>query len=210
VVAAERLVRTMTTEDVLARFSAPGAAPLFVLALLLPTIVHCTAALALSTVLSTARAGDGFGLRGYDGLRIAHVWNVGDALANGRYLETLRSGAALVAELDPPPRGVFTLDFVNPFTSITGLAPPRGDTAWQHWGRNVNEYAYVPPEVMLGAVDVVMEPKVAIEVITGDNLRKLYASYLEEQFEVVRETDDWRLHRRRAPPGPAAAAAPPG
>ncbi len=206
VVAAERLVRTMTTEDVVQRFSIPGAAPLLMLALILPTIVHAAATLALSATLATARVGEPFGLRNYDGLRHAFVWNPGDAFSNGRYLATLREGAAALAAMDPPPRGVFTLDFVNPFSSAADLPPPRGDTAWQHWGRNVNEYAFVPPEDLFRSVDVVMEPKVAIEGITGDNLRRIYDAYLTEHFEIARETTDWRIHRRTRPDAPAANA----
>jgi hypothetical protein len=204
VVAAERLVRTMTTEDLARPFSIPGAAPLLMLAFVLPTVVHCTAALALSTALSTARYGEPFGLRNYDGLRFAFIWNPGDAFANGRYLATLREGVAILSAMDPAPKGVFTLDFVNPFSSAANLAPPRGDPAWQHWGRNVNDYAFVPPGQLFRHVEVVMEPRVPIEGITGDNLRQIYGTYLAEHYEPVRETADWRVYRRSNPP-PAVA-----
>ncbi|HYF55550.1 MAG TPA: hypothetical protein VEA41_14940 [Salinarimonas sp.] len=196
-VAAERLMRAAGPEDALARVSVPAGMPLMMLALLLPTIVHCVAALGISAVLSATRAGDSFGIRPYEGLRIAVGMNIGDAIGNGRYLATLRSGVALLEELEPKPKGVATLDFVNPFSSAVGLQPPRGDTAWQHWGRNVNEHAFVPAERMFREVEVVMEPKVAIEGITGDNLRLVYGPYLAEHFETVRETEDWRVLRRR-------------
>ncbi|KAA2234969.1 hypothetical protein [Salinarimonas soli] len=206
VVAAERLMRTMTPEDVLAPVSMAGAAPILMLALILPTIVHATATLALSTTLSAARAGEPFGLRNYEGARLAFVWNPGDAAANGRYLATLREGVGLLTRMDPPPHGVFTLDFVNPFSSAANLAPPQGDTAWQHWGRNVNEYAFVPPDELFRAIEVVMEPKAAIEGVTGDNLRQIYGAYLAENYALAEETGDWRVFRRNPPDRPAANA----
>lgn len=205
-VAGERLMRSMGTDDVLRRVSIPGAVPLLMLALVLPTIVHNSAALTLSTALSAARAGEPFGLRNYEGLRFAFIWNPGDAVSNGRYLATLREGAAILEAMDPKPRGVFTLDFVNPFSSAAGLEPPRGDPAWQHWGRNVNEHAFIPPESLFRHVDVVMEPRVAIEGITGDNLRQIYGAYLAEHYELERETADWRVFRRAQPKAPPAAA----
>jgi hypothetical protein len=42
----------------------------------------------------------------------------------------------------------------------------------------VNEFAFIPPDEMFGDVEVVMEPKVAIEGVTGDNLRRIYGPYI--------------------------------
>ena len=200
-VAAELLVRTMTPEDMLRRFSAPAAAPFLLVLLLLPTITHCAAALGLHAALATTRAGEEFTFPNYRGLRLAFVWQRLDHTSNARYLATLREGAALLERMEPKPKGVFVLDFVAPFSSLAGLVPPRGDSAWQHWGRNVNEFAFIPPEQMFGDVEVVMEPKVAIEGVTGDNLRRIYGPYIDREYRLIAESPDWKLYRRTRPAG---------
>jgi hypothetical protein len=207
VVAAERLARAMRPEDEGRRFSLPGAAPLLMLAFLLPTIAHCTLALGLHTALASARAGEPFGISNYEGLRLASVWQPGDYSANAHYLATLREGVAFLQRMEPKPRGVFVLDFVSPFSSAAAITPLRGDTAWQHWGRNVSEAVFVPPEDLFRDAEIVMEPKIAIEGVTGDNLRLIYGEYVKAHYELVHESQDWKVYRRT--PAPQSAEATP-
>jgi hypothetical protein len=195
-VAAELLVRAMTPEDGLRRFSAPAAAPFLLVLVLLPTIAHCATALGIHAALATTRAGEEFTFPNYRGLRLAFVWQRLDHTSNARYLATLREGASILERMEPKPRGVFVLDFVAPFSSIAGLVPPRGDSAWQHWGRNVNEFAFIPPDEMFRDAEIVMEPKVAIEGVTGDNLRRIYGPYIDREFRLLTESPDWRVYRR--------------
>lgn len=194
-VAAEKLLRSSDLAGAEPSVATLGA-PLLLLALVLPTIVHNGAALTIYAGLSAARAGEAFNLPNYEGLRLASVWEEGDYERNGRYLATLREGKTILQSLTPKPSGVFVLDFVSPFSSVASLPPPRGDTAWQHWDRNVNQAVFVPPEELFREVEIIMEPKKAIEGITGNNLRSIYGSYLAEHFDLRRDSPAWRIYAR--------------
>jgi hypothetical protein len=76
-----------------------------------------------------------------------------------------------------------------------GLAPPRGDSAWLHWGRNVDDAHHIPPEELFGGVEVLMVPKWGVNHAP---LFQLYGAYVQQTFEPVRETAGWTVHRRRA------------
>jgi hypothetical protein len=41
-----------------------------------------------------------------------------------------------------------------------------------------------------------MEPKVAIEGVTGDNLRRIYGPYIDREYRLVTESPDWKVYRR--------------
>jgi hypothetical protein len=77
--------------------------------------------------------------------------------------------------------------------------PPKGDSTWHHWGRTVNESHYLPPETLLRDVRIVMEPKWPIEFSTADGLRRLYADYLSENYQLAQETVDWKIYVPREP-----------
>lgn len=196
-VAAERLVRArFAASQANALGGTAAAAPWLMLAMLLPTIVHNGAALSIYSGLATFRAGEPFDLPNYEGLRLADVWDENSYRNNSRYLAALREGQSILQAMTPKPHGVFVLDFVSPFSSAASLAPPQGDTAWQHWGRNVNESVFVPPEELFRKIEVVMEPKEAIEGITGNNLRAVYGPYISKHFELKQESSAWKLFAR--------------
>src|SRR5215204_1739231 len=86
------------------------------------------------------------------------------------------------------------LDFVSPFSAGLGLAPPQGDSAWLHWGRNVNAAHFLPPEELFHGVEVLMVPKWGINNVP---LIDLYGTHISRAFDPVRETEFWTVYRKR-------------
>jgi hypothetical protein len=205
-VAAETLMRSQGPTLSHRRWSA--AAPLLVLALVLPTIVHCATTLGLHAALAATRSGEAFGLPRFDRIRLAKLWSPFDYEFSARYVASLRDGAAALSGLAPEPSHVLVLDFVNPFSAGLGLAPPRGDSSWLHWGRNLDATRFMPPEQLFRDVRIVMEPTWGINAVP---LRDLYGPYLAANFDLIRETSGWKVHVSRTWPGgpaqPATASA---
>jgi hypothetical protein len=170
-----------------------AAAPLLVLALLLPTIVHCALGLALHTGLAIAEIGRSFGLRHFERISLPRLWIAADHDFFTRYLASIEDGARALSRL-PSPSHVFVLDFANPFSAGLNFAPPRGDTSWLHWGRNLDDVHFLAPETLLRDVRIVMQPKWGINVVP---LQGLYGAYIAEHFDVVSETGDWTVHLAR-------------
>ena len=200
VVGAELLLRP--AHDPEAEGSVPRAtrdslgfgAPWLLLAFLLPTSLHWLTALVLHAGLATAKFGEEFGLPKFEGIRLARLWSSGDDTLSTTYLTSIREGARTLASLNLESTRVSVLDFSNPYSASLGLTPPRGDYSWLHWGRNVSAEHFLPGEEMLGDVDVLMEPKWGINNLPLSNL---YAGYIGQNFERVRETDSWTVHLRR-------------
>jgi hypothetical protein len=153
-------------------------------------------ALGLHAGLAAARAGEPFGLPGFERVRLALLWSPGDHAFSTAYLASVRDGARLLATLPEKPRNVSVLDFANPFSAGLGLDPPRGDNAWLHWGRNVDAAHFLPPERLFAGVQVVMDPKWGIN---SEPLRGLYGDYIRTAFEPLRESDAWVVRQRRQP-----------
>jgi hypothetical protein len=127
-------------------------------------------------------------------VRLAQLWSPGDRDFSIAYLASIRDGAKLLEGV-PDARRVSVLDFANPYSAGLGLAPARDDSAWLHWGRNVNEEHHLTGEQLLGGVEFLMEPKWGINNVP---LSTLYGGYIRAAFEPVRESEFWVVHRRRS------------
>ena len=206
-VAAETLLR-----PALAPFAARrwAAAPVLLLIMLLPTIVHSGMALGLHAALASTRSGQEFGLPKFAGLRLVDLRSPGDYVPFSRYLETLQDGARALGEIDANPEKVFVVDFINPFSAGLGLRPARGDSSWLHWERNFDDTHFLPPESLFRDVRIVMDPKWSVEEYTTNGLRRVYGAYLAENFDLVRETEYWRLYVARERPPQSIVAHDPG
>ena len=187
--AADRQRRTMT-----------AGAQLLLLAFVLPASIQHAAALGLHAALAATKQGLAAPMPNFDRVRLAQLWSEGDYPLFSRYFASLDDGARALASLEGPSGKVLVLDFVGPFSAGLGLKPPYGDSTWYHWGRTINEENYLPARAVLHDVQIVMEPKWPVEVATAEGLRRLYADYLAEHFELARETADWRIHVLRGPP----------
>ncbi|MBY3591772.1 hypothetical protein HJA87_18125 [Rhizobium bangladeshense] len=158
-----------------------------------PPIVHHAAALILHTSLAADKAGQSLGLPHFDDVREIDPPG-GEPDFIRRYLDDIVTGGALLQALPVPAERVFVLDFVNPFSAGLGIRPPAGDTAWFHWNRNINEKAYIPPEVLFADVKIVMVPKTGINSLP---LQELYGPFLSARFEVVQKTSEWTVYQWR-------------
>jgi hypothetical protein len=196
-VAAEILLRSQRSQQDRSGTPIPLAAgaPFLLLALILPTALHCFMALSLHAGLAAARFGEPFGLPQFNRIRLALLWSPGDHAFSTAYLTSVRDGARILAGLPVTPKHVSVLDFANPFSAGLGLPPPRGDSAWLHWGRNINSDHFLPPEQLFSGVEILMLPKWGINSVP---LHDLYGSYVRTTFEPLHETDFWIVQRRRA------------
>ncbi|WP_245294193.1 hypothetical protein [Rhizobium etli] len=170
-----------------------GALSLLAALYLFPPIVHHAAALILHTSLAADKAGQSLGLPRFDDVREIDPPG-GEPDFIRRYLDDIISGGALLQALPVPAERVFVLDFVNPFSAGLGIRPPTGDTAWFHWNRNINERAYIPPEVLFADVKIVMVPKTGINSLP---LQALYGPFLSARFEIVQKTSEWTIYQWR-------------
>ncbi|MET0526841.1 MAG: hypothetical protein ABW003_00580, partial [Microvirga sp.] len=127
-------------------------------------------------------------------IRIISPWLSAERTLMHTYLASLEEGARQLERLPEKPRKVLVLDFANPFSAGLDLVPPRGGSAWLHWGRNIDAAHFIPPERMFADVEVLMVPKWGINNLP---LRDLYKSYIEATFEPMLESDGWITHRRR-------------
>ncbi|MFC4173412.1 hypothetical protein ACFOYU_15310, partial [Microvirga sp. GCM10011540] len=215
-VAAETVIRHETHLGFASRdrrWSLTAGVQLLFLALVLPTIVHCSLALGLHAVVAGTRAGEEISLPNVEGVRLVNLWTWGDHDGATTYLAAVQDGADVLDDLEPQRGRVFVLDLANPFSMAFDMAPARGDMPRLQWDRTVNASANVPPEVLLDDVEIVMEPKApAGPKPPGSDatLQTVYGPHIAENFDLVRETEHWRVHRRKpvadAPPAAGAGS----
>lgn len=172
--------------------------PLLLGIMMLPVTVQNGAALALHGGLALSDQGDEIVLPELVGVRLVKLNNEGLYRNFSRYNQSIADGAVALAALDTAVERVVVFDFVSPFTAGLGLQPPRGDSPWFHWGRTLDDEVYPPAAEILGDAKIIMEPKWAIEAWTAGGMRRVYAPYLEANFTLERETNDWRVYVRRS------------
>jgi hypothetical protein len=194
-VATEMLLRSREQPLHERKFTSPAAgSPFLLLALVVPTSIHCFLALSLHSTLAFTKSGETFGLPKFEQIRLAHLWSAGGYEFMSAYLKSIQDGARTLADLTGSHQNVSVLDFANPFSAGLGLPPPRGDNAWLHWNRNVSDDHFIPPEQLFRNVEILMQPKWGINNIP---LYNLYGEYVRAVFEPVRESSGWIVWRRR-------------
>ena len=208
-VAAETILRSSdeAPEPIGRSWSVTAGAKLLFLALVLPTIVHCTIALGLHAAVASMRFGDAVALAPLDRIRLVNLWTWSDHEVATKYLSAVQDGAAALSSLDPRPSRICVLDVANPFSASLGVEPPRGDSSWLLLGRTISATNFVPPDRLLADVQVVMQPKTLEDPagakeskeVGGETLQILYGPYIAAHFEPVRETEHWIIHLKRQP-----------
>jgi hypothetical protein len=187
------------------RWSLSAGAKLLFLALVLPTIVHCAAALGLHAVAAGARAGQAVALPHLGEVRLANLWTWSEYDMGAAYIATLQDGAEALSSLDRKPSGIVVLDLANPFSMALNAPPPTGDTPWLQWDRTLNASSFIPAETLLARAEIVMEPKPAPDSDAAKpQLPSLYGPYITANFDLVRETEHWKIHRRTQAADPQA------
>jgi hypothetical protein len=177
--------------------------------LVLPTIIHCAAALGLHAAAASTGAGQALALPHFERVRLANLWTWGEYDTAAQYLTTVEDGVQALSGLDATKESVFVLDLGNPFSIALGAPPPEGDTPWLQWDRTLNAAAFIPPDRLLEHVTFVMEPKLTGEAAKtqpeGASLRTVYGSYIAANFDLLRETEHWKIYRRAQSSKPQAA-----
>lgn len=191
------------------RWSLGAGVKLVFLALVLPTVVHCTAALGLHAVAASTGAGQVLSLPHFERVRLANLWTWGEYDTAVQYLTAVQDGVQALADLKATKESVFVLDLGNPFPMALGAPPPKGDTPWLQWDRTLNATAFIPPDRLLEEVTFVMLPR-----LTGDAAKAqpaaaspgtVYGSYIAINFDLLRETEHWKIYRRPQSSKPQAA-----
>lgn len=180
------------------RATVSAGVPLLLLLLMLPPTLYNATALTVHFALAMGDAGRPLGLRNFGDVRYAGLWSPGNRGFSQLYVESIDKGGEVLATLGTPPERVAVLDFANPFSAGLGLRPPEGDWAWLHWGRNIDAEHHLPPERLLGDVQILMEPKIGIN---SRPLRNLYGAYIDLHFDLLCETQEWRAYLRRSGAG---------
>jgi hypothetical protein len=211
-VAAETILRS---EDHRAGTIDPGGwstaagAKLLFLAVVLPTAIHCLAALSLHTAAASIKAGNALQLPNLEQVRVANLWTWNDYDTATAYQNVLRDGFDALSRLDPKPSRIFVLDQGNAFSMALNAPPALGDTPWLQWDRTLGSTNYIPAETLLADVQFVMEPKPAANPDAAKGplpqLQAVYGPYIAAQFETAEETEHWKLYRRRVPSVPETA-----
>lgn len=195
-VAVESLARSRSDDGSAVFDIAARGGWLVALVLMLPIGLASGAALGLHAAMAMSGAGTSLDLPNARGLRVAETINEWDYKLYRDYADTLEAGGVLLASLDTPVKKVLVIDFASPFTSLMGLEAPESGTAWMHDGRNFDAEFHFPPEEFLRGVELAMIPKRPIAGTTTDLMREIYGAYFEQNFKVVRNTEEWTLLRR--------------
>jgi hypothetical protein len=198
-VAAELLARSAPAPTDRKALALAAGTQLLLLAFVLPSSLHHAATLSLHAALASTTRGQAVPLPKFDRVRLVRLWTDDNYPVFSRYLESLGDGAQALSALGAEAGQVHVLDFVGPFSAGLGLAPPRGDSTWHHWGRTINEHHHLPPETLFQDVRVVMEPKWPVEFSTAEGLRRIYAGYLSDHYDLEEETVDWKVYILREP-----------
>jgi hypothetical protein len=176
--------------------SRPLGLPLLLLVLILPPSASHAITLGMHAVMATSDKGEPIALPRFGDIRLVSVWSDAQYGFFQRYNQTLADGRSLVTRVGAEGGHTAVLDFVNPFTAGMGLQPPRGDSAWYHWGRTLNSVHFPPPEVIFADVVVILDPKAPIEPWTTGGMRDIYRAFIDSHYQLVEESPDWRIYRR--------------
>jgi hypothetical protein len=120
-------------------------------------------------------------------------------LSQSEYLTTLHDGAAVLRATPGLTGPIYTFDLQNPFNAILDRRPPRGDSSWNHFGRTFDQKTFLPPEIALADIQVIMDPKDPMEVYSARGQEMNYASYLAKHFQLAANSTYWRVYSRRNP-----------
>jgi hypothetical protein len=173
----------------------PAGIKLYLFGFLFPTILHCTIAFSLHAGTALVNAGETLPLARLEEVRMADLLTPGDFGGSRWYLGLVADGIAALENLDTAPGKIVVLGGPNPFSLALDLEPARGDVAHLRWGAHQSESAHTAPEQMFGDADTVVE-RTAAGGIGG--LGPVYMPFVQENFELVAQTANWRIYQRPA------------
>lgn len=193
VVAAEQLIRKMDEDG-----GGDGAVvnrsgiTLYMLAFVLPTIVHCGLALILHAGAATVRAGEPLALERVEGVYLADLWPGGDQRGALSYANSVREGLALLDKQPESAEGLAVFGSVDAFTPVLDLAPAASVSLDMRWPSLVAQGSHSPENILKESKTVLVRRSGEL----GARLPALYMQYLTANFFQADESANWLLYRR--------------
>jgi hypothetical protein len=115
----------------------------------------------------------------------------------------INDGLGLLHGRVAPKDRVFTLAYGNPFNMALGLVPTRGGLLWYDLGYDVDAEHFPAPDTALGDAQWVMVPRMVPGEgccqSTVDAMKAVYGPYLRSTFTPVAQSSSWELWRRTVP-----------
>jgi hypothetical protein len=195
VVAAEMILRRMDErpETGFGTLVNPGGIRLYVLALLLPTILHCGLAYLLHTGATLARAGEPVSLPAMEEARFADLWTTRDYRGTQASIKRQEEALALLRTANPPIRSLMVPGVADGFSAMLNLDPADpGPTG-------LRPHAVADPRAYLPAPDLAAQSDAILLRRDGGLGRQItgqYSSLLGNGFATAGETPNWLLLRR--------------
>jgi hypothetical protein len=107
-------------------------------------------------------------------------------------------GLALLRNHALPGESITTFDAYNPFPYLRREAPPKGGMSAAVFDFTYCASHHLTPEDFFGEAVLVMRPRIsASNPNFAEGLESTYAPALERAFELIGESEHWRLYRRR-------------
>jgi hypothetical protein len=125
--------------------------------------------------------------------------NSDDRAANGSdYTTYINDGAALLRGYSKPTDKVLTMDMQNPFPYVLGWLPPRGGLASTRFNYTLSAQFRPSFNEYFGDATLVMVPKhPALRPQDFDGFYEIYSPTLEQRFDLMAESDWFRLYKRK-------------
>jgi hypothetical protein len=177
-----------------------AGAQLLLLAFVLPASIQHAAALGLHAALAATKQGLAAPMPNFDRVRLAQLWSEGDYPLFSRYFASLDDGARALETWRALPARCSCSISSGPSRPASASSRPTATAPGTIGAVRSTRRTTCRREPSCTTFQIVMEPKWPVEVATAEGLRRLYADYLAEHFELARETADWRIHVLRGPP----------
>jgi hypothetical protein len=115
------------------------------------------------------------------------------------YAAFANDGLALVQHYRHPGESIMSLDFTNPFSYGLGAKPAPGGNTVMQYRTTFNEKHRQTAESLFGSADLVAIPKPGefSDPSLDYSIMPIYGSYLEQHFDLIGHSTDWKLYRRR-------------
>jgi hypothetical protein len=114
-----------------------------------------------------------------------------------QYGAWVNDALALLRKHVKPDSRVVVFDWINPFSFALGLASPRGDALWWHYGRVMDENHHPPAERILHDATLVIVPRRSSHPHDTKFLERCCGSLLNTEFEELDESRLWVLYGRK-------------
>ena len=125
-----------------------------------------------------------------------HTNNSHMDVSNAEYLQTLRTGLALLHAAGHADDTVAVADHVNAFSVLLDVPSPKGVMLHLHVGRFIDRHLAKNKEFVFGDATWLMIPKFPVLMDSTAVVMEAQAAHLRKDWEEAAANDHWRLLRR--------------